>query len=128
MSPELARFYAHVHPAFWPWLWLQLKLVHIFLMRHDHNILVSVTRRGCVRIVQVGDHRLAWRRPEPARANWDDPVWESSVPGNILSEQEACVFSLPAIFPAHALRHALRTHTQSPAFTQIGGAPIPDTS
>lgn len=118
MPPQLAPFYAHVHPLFWPVLWLNLEWVRQWLERHDVNILVSVTWWGRVRIITVGDHRLAWRRPEPVRPGWDDPVWQSSVPGAILAEGEMATCVLPQSCAG------LISAPGAPAFA----LPCPDTS
>jgi len=84
MTPQIARLYAHVLPVFWPYLWLQLRWIFKRQDKELRTLLISVTRWGQVHIVQVGDHWRAYRKPAPVKAGWDDPVWQSAIPPNMV--------------------------------------------
>lgn len=84
MPEQIARMYAYVHPAFWPWLWVQLLLVRLGQAEHGRNLLLAVTRCGNVFIIGYGDRGDAWRKPGPVRAAWDDPVWQTRNPPNLV--------------------------------------------
>ncbi|ABI77588.1 hypothetical protein HNE_1224 [Hyphomonas neptunium ATCC 15444] len=84
MTPQIARLYAHVSPVFWPYLWLQLRWIFKRQDKELRTLLISVTRWGQVHIVQVGDHWRAYRKPEALKPGWDDPVWQSAVPPNMV--------------------------------------------
>lgn len=84
MPEQIARMYAYVHPAFWPWLWLQLLLVRLGQDEHKRNLLLAVTRCGNIFIVGYGDRGDAYRKLEPTKPAWDDPVWQARIPPNIV--------------------------------------------
>lgn len=83
MPEQIARMYAYVYPAFWPWLWLQLLLVRLGQDEHRRSLVLAVTRCGNIIILCHGDRGDAYRRPDPVRAAWDDPEWESALPVNL---------------------------------------------
>ncbi|ABI78280.1 hypothetical protein HNE_1172 [Hyphomonas neptunium ATCC 15444] len=84
MTPQIARLYTHVSPVFWPYLWLQLRWIFKRQDKELRTLLISVTRWGQVHIVQVGDHWRAYRKLEARKASWDDPVWKSAIPPNMV--------------------------------------------
>ncbi|MBY9066663.1 hypothetical protein K1X12_07115 [Hyphomonas sp. WL0036] len=84
MTPQIARLYAHVLPIFWPYLWLQLRAI---FKRQDvelRSLLIAVTKWGRIHIVSVGDHWRAYKKPERTKPEWNDPVWESALPPNLV--------------------------------------------
>jgi len=84
MSPEHARMYAYVHPLFWGWLWLQLQWFTSWQKQSHRPLLVAVTRWGNLYTVQIGDKVTTYRKPEAVKPSWDDPVWESALPPNMV--------------------------------------------
>lgn len=83
MPEQIARMYAYVHPAFWPWLWMQLLLIRLGQEDHGRNLLLAVTRCGNIFILGYGDRGDAYRKPEGLRTAWDHPVWQSAIPPNL---------------------------------------------
>lgn len=84
MPEQIARMYAYVSLAFWPWLWLQLLLVRLDQQAHGRNLLLAVTRCGNVFIIGYGDRGDAYRKLEPTKPAWDNPVWQTRNPPNIV--------------------------------------------
>ena len=84
MSPEHARLYAYVHPLFWGWLWLQLQLFTSWQRESHRTLLIAVTRWGSIYTVQIGDKVTTYRKPEPVKPGWDDPIWQTSNPPNLV--------------------------------------------
>lgn len=84
MPPKIARLYAHVLPVFWPYLWLQLRWIFRRQDTEKRDFLIAVTRWGHVAIVHVGDHWRAYKKPALSIPEWNDPVWESQIPPNMV--------------------------------------------
>ncbi|KCZ90613.1 hypothetical protein HHI_13780 [Hyphomonas hirschiana VP5] len=131
MTPQIARLYAHVSPVFWPYLWLQLRWIFKRQDKELRTLLISVTRWGQVQIVQVGDHWRAYRKPESLKASWDDPVWQSAVPPNMVGAflEESCAGILPCLRGFEGSEIALRFPREGSEGSEGGAAStIPDTS
>ena len=121
MTPQIARLYAHVLPIFWPYLWLQLRWI---FKRQDvelRSLLIAVTKWGHVHILSVGDHWRAYRKPELTKPEWNDPVWESVLPPNIVGAPLA--FS-----PSFRESPDTRLPEAPPERSRKMAGPAPDTS
>src|SRR3990167_7734003 len=82
------RYFAAVHPFFWPVLYWQLKRAWLALQREKRtSFLLAISWWGGVRIVHRGDI-IAAPQPNPlalTRPRWDDPVWYTDVPEDFLN-------------------------------------------
>ncbi|MFN4185028.1 MAG: hypothetical protein ACK4M6_09600 [Hyphomonas sp.] len=122
MSPEHARMYAYVHPLFWGWLWIQLQLFTSWQKESHRPLLVAVTRWGNLYTVQIGDKVTTYQKPDLTKPNWDDPVWQSSIPPNMVGV--SLEFSE---FPPMEIPEGLPLEAHPEGSRRISGRPL-DTS
>ena len=129
MSPEHARLYAYVHPLFWGWLWLQLQLFTSWQRESHRTLLIAVTRWGNIYTVQIGDKVTTYRKPELTKASWDDVVWQTSNPPNLVGVFQAESQTLLAANPSAPNADLLPCEAgEVDAKRTEGGAPGADTS
>ena len=55
MHPDLRRYYDHVYPVFWPWLWWNLVRVALWHIRTGREALLMVDCFGNIRFAFVSD-------------------------------------------------------------------------
>ncbi|WP_291049965.1 hypothetical protein [Hyphomonas sp.] len=85
-----------MHPFFWPVLIWQLgRAVAQVRAAGRQGALLRVMWWGGVRIEYLGDAApspSAYRPVEPTRKAWDDPVWSSDLPADLLTEAQRSIF------------------------------------
>ena len=95
-EPALAQYFAFVHPFFWPVLIWQLgRAVAQVRAAGRQGAMLRVMWWGGVRIEYLGDPKpnpSAYRPAEPTRKAWDDPIWSSAIPADLLPEAHPLYF------------------------------------
>jgi len=95
-EPALAEYFALVHPFFWCVLVWQMRLAAKHLKAAGRTgALIRISWWGGVRIEYLGDPKpnpSAYRPMEPTRKAWDDPIWSSAIPANLLPEAHPLFF------------------------------------
>ncbi|MFN4184477.1 MAG: hypothetical protein ACK4M6_06795, partial [Hyphomonas sp.] len=70
------------------------------------TLLVAVTRWGNLYTVQIGDKVTTYRKPDPVKPSWHDPVWQTANPPNMvgvfLEFSEFPPAEIPECFPLEA--------------------------
>jgi hypothetical protein len=88
-NPHFAHLFARVHPLCWPILWWSLnRLFKCYDSSGYEEILFGTTRWGYVYVAFLDDKRhdpSAYRPFATGMARWDDPVWESDAPAELLA-------------------------------------------
>ena len=87
--PAFARFFAMVHPLFWPILWWQLNRLARYIMdENPGNVLYSVNAWGIVRICYIarGLDPDAYKPLPRTFRPLTDASWESALPACLGSE------------------------------------------
>ena len=82
-EPRHARYYAFVHPAFWPWLWLQLWLLTRWQRKTRRVVLIHIDRFGNIHIKAVADDPQSWHPAPPRVPAWTRPELASDLPANL---------------------------------------------
>ena len=99
-EPALARYFAFVHPFFWPVLiWQLARAVDEVRAAGRQGAMLRVMWWGGVRIEYLGDAApspSAYRPVEPARPHWSDPCWSSDLPA-ILNAVEPHLLFFPRV-------------------------------
>ena len=95
-EPALAEYFALVHPFFW-WIFVwQMRLAAKHLKAAGRTgALIRISWWGGVRIEYLGDPKpspSAYRPVDPTRKAWDDPIWSSAIPANLLPETHPLFF------------------------------------
>ncbi|MGE6698724.1 hypothetical protein ACQKH5_13595 [Hyphomonas sp. NPDC076900] len=97
-EPALARYFAFVHPFFWPVLiWQLARAVDEVRAAGRCGAMLRVMWWGGVRIEYLGDaapNPSAYRPVEPTRPHWSDPCWSSDLPA-IFTAEAAHPFFFP---------------------------------
>ena len=84
-DPRYARYYAHVWPLFWPWLWLQIFRLRCWQKLNKRDVLLSVDRMGNIHIRAVADAPSSrYRYDPPAVPAWQRPALGSDMPEEFL--------------------------------------------
>ncbi|WP_199285927.1 hypothetical protein, partial [Hyphomonas polymorpha] len=95
-EPALARYFAFVHPFFWPVLiWQLARAVEEVRAAGRSRAMLRVMWWGGVHIEYLGDaapNPSAYRSVEPTRKPWSDPSWETSVPLELSAETHRLFF------------------------------------
>jgi hypothetical protein len=88
-NPHFAPLFAHVHALCWPILWWSLnRLLRWYASSGYEEVLYGTTPWGYVYIAYLGEKKpdpSACRPYELERPRWDDPVWATRVPAQLLA-------------------------------------------
>lgn len=95
-EPALARYFAFVHPFFWPVLiWQLARAVEEVRAAGRSRAMLRVMWWGGVHIEYLGDaapNPSAHRPVEPTRKPWSDPCWSSAVPAIFNADESHTLF------------------------------------